>query len=637
MLPSVMTQNLLLDNWNSAKIEEVLIRHPRRPLLPTLGSEEWRRTAMCPIVIQLVAPLREMAEKEIEEPLPVLSDDLYASFRRTGVRLHFERVYFERRRRLARASLSLLLCRANDPWRQRLADSMIDKLGSIFDEVSWALPAHVNWDNDDLSGKDPLQIDLFCAETANLMAEMLDLFDDLIPAILRERIAKRLRRDIFKNYLGQRFHWKEITNNWNAVCHQGVIGCALSQLDDARLLSQLLASARQYLPNFLSGFGRDGGCGEGPGYWSYGFGWFTVLNEQLELRTQGELSLFEGDQHIREIARYGPRVSLPRGNLVNFADGSATGGLDPSLLSYLGERLNDSECIVCAQENYHRVATEGLDLNHHRNDVFTLVRLMLRAPTDTSPPNSAGKKDSFFPDLGILVAHGADLRGHRWDFAAKAGHNDEHHNHNDCGSFIVNIDGVRLISEIGAPEYVHDFFQPEKRYEFLAARTLGHSLPIINNSEQASGAAHASRILSHSLQPDQAEFVVDATLCYPETAGCRKFVRSFHFDKRLGRLALKDDFEIDQPIALESAVLTFHLVSIHGDHAEIDAGSVKLILKPRPGTQFDRVETHTYRDREGNDAMIQRLVLEPESLSLHVQMGLEIFAADTQVPIENQP
>ncbi len=56
----------------------------------------------------------------------------------------------------------------------------MEKFTSIFEEVSWALAAHVNWHNNDVSGKEPFQIDLFCTETANLMAEMLDLFGALV-------------------------------------------------------------------------------------------------------------------------------------------------------------------------------------------------------------------------------------------------------------------------------------------------------------------------------------------------------------------------------------------------------------------------------------------------------------------------
>ncbi|MGB8354088.1 MAG: hypothetical protein WCD79_09400, partial [Chthoniobacteraceae bacterium] len=412
MLNSI-SRNLLRGDWSSARIEEVIARHPHKPLLPGIGSDVWRKVANNPLLQQLAKPSRVMAEDECGEPLPELTDELYSSFRRTGIRLTFERVYFERRRRLARVVISLLLSSENDPWRKRLTDSVINKLTSIFEEVSWALPAHVHWhDNEDFSGKDPLQIDLFCAETANLMAEMLDLLGDVIPSELRTRIRERLLHDVFENYVDEanswRFSWKQNSHNWNAVCHQGVVGAALSQLNDPHLLAKILAAAKECLPLFLGGFGNDGGCSEGPGYWSYGFGWFTVLNEQLEARTDGELSLFEDDEHVRAIARYGPRVSLTAGNLVNFSDNAASGDLNASLLGYLGKRLNEPEFLVLAQENYRKLVQNGFNPNVQRADLFYLVRLILRCPDDLSKPVHFVRQDCFLPDLAMIVASGND-------------------------------------------------------------------------------------------------------------------------------------------------------------------------------------------------------------------------------------
>jgi hypothetical protein len=552
-----------------------------------------------------------------------LTDELYGSFHRTGIRIPFESVYFERRRRLARAAASLLFSSVEDPWRQRFIESTITKFTSIFEEVSWALPAHVNWGTDDPSGKDPLQIDLFCAETANLMGEMLDLFEKVIPDTLRERVRARLHRDVFENYLSRPFHWKEVTHNWNAVCHQGVIGSALSQVDDVDLLTRMLLLARRYLPLFLSGFGPDGGCSEGPGYWSYGFGWFTLLNEQLELRTAGELSLFEGDDHIREIALFGPRMSLAGGNLVNFSDNGPTGGLPPAVLSYLGERLSLRECSFSAGENYRRLAESGIDSHAERCDVFFLTHLFLRCPETLPEKEFHSANDCFLPNLAVLVAHGTDRRGHQWDFAAKAGNNEEHHNHNDCGSFIVNIDSTRFITEIGAPEYNRGFFGPE-RYEFLAARTLGHSLPIINGCEQAAGASHASRVVSHHIETDRVDFVLDATLCYPPEAGCREFVRTFQLDKPNGKLTVSDAFILERVETLEGAVITVHPIILQGDHAVIQAGNLALVLRPLDGSRFDRVDSHSFQSRAGTEAFIQRLVLKPSRLASKVRLGIEM-------------
>lgn len=619
-----MPSNLLNSHWTAAQIEAVLVRHPRTPLLPGLGSEAWRKAGTNPVVRQYLKPFRTRAERECGEPLPGLTDELYSRFHRTGNRLAFEQVYFERRRRLARAVISLLLCDRDDPWRNRFAASAMAKITSILEEVSWALPAHVNAHAADItSGKDPFELDLMCTETANIMAEVIDLLGEVIPEALRTRIRERLVSQIFATYLDEkishRFQWKQCTNNWNAVCHQGIIGAALSQGDDPQLLARLLASAARSLPFFLSGFGNDGGCSEGPGYWNYGFGWFTELNRQLETRTGGELSLFEGDEHVRAISRYGLMVSLSAGNLVNFADTGATGGLGPSLLAYLGGRLGDAELTSLAAENYRMMVNKGIDLEAERCDLFHLVRLILRCPGDLSASGLV-RRDAFLPDLAVLVARGTDSRGHLWEFAAKGGHNDEHHNHNDCGNFILNIDGVRLVTEIGAPEYVKEFFGPQ-RYEFLAARSLGHSLPVINGYEQATGRSHASKIISHSMDANTAGMLVDITACYPAEAGCRNCTRHILLDKNAGRLTVEDQFELDHANTVEDAIITIHDAAIQGDDAVIKSGGLTLLLQAAHGTKFVRIENHPYRTRGGEDAYINRIVFAATVPARHVRFA----------------
>jgi len=623
-----MTKNLFQENLAASEIEEILHRHARVPLLPSHGSAAWERAGQNPVARALANPLRDRAIEECAAPLPVLTDELYASFRATGRRLPFEQVYFERRRRLARAAITLLMGGPADPSLGEFTASMLDKLTSVFEEVSWALAAHVNWHNNDVSGKEPLQIDLFCAETANLMAEMLDLLGPLIPAALQLRIRARLQSHIFENYLNRfnELHWTKATHNWNAVCHQGVIGAALSQLDDVSMLARMLILARGSLRLFLSGFSPDGGCSEGTGYWSYGFGWFAVLNEQLETRTGGELSLFEGDEHIRKIARFGPCMALADGKLVNFADNGGEGTLGPVLLSYLGRRFNEPGYDSASAQSYRRLIQAGIAMDTERCDVLYLGRLFLRCPEKPPVPDDHLATDCFLPDLAVLVAHGRDRRGHLWEFAAKGGHNEEHHNHNDCGSFLLNIDGVRLVAEIGAPEYVKDFFSP-KRYEFLAARSLGHSVPLINGCEQPEGAAFASRVMAHTLSPERAEFVVDATACYPAQAGCLQFVRSFRFEKRPGKLSVQDTFNLSRTEALESALIALYPVILEKNQAIIRGGGLELVVRASPGTKLDRVEVHPYKNRSGQDASVHRLVWIPETLSAQVSLTVEMELA----------
>ena len=623
-----MAANLFCDIGSVEELQSLFARHPRKPLLPPIGSEAWKRARENPVAAALAAPLRERAIAECGHSLPVLTDELYASFRATGLRLAFEKVYFERRRQLARPVAALLLAAPGDPRFELLTASMLEKLTGIFEEVSWALPAHVNWHNNDVSGKEPMQIDLFCAETANLMAEMLDLFGDLIPATLQARIRERLRTHVWENYVDNfdKFHWPKATHNWNAVCHQGVLGSVLSQVDDPAFLARMFWLARQSLSLFLGGFARDGGCTEGIGYWSYGFGWFAFLNEQLETRTNGELSLFERDEHVRRIAQFGPRMSLAGAKLVNFSDNGATGTLSGSLLTYLGQRLQDRECSRAGMDGYRHLAHAGIAMDVERCDVFYLGRLFLRCPAEISSGDALPKADCFLPDLAVLVAHGLDVRGRVWDFAAKAGHNDEHHNHNDCAGFLLNVAGVRFVAEIGAPEYTKDFFS-EKRYENLAARSLGHSVPLINGVEQAAGASFTSHVIAHTLGADFVDFTVDATAAYPTTAGCRKYVRTFRFEKA-GRLHIRDSFELDRLDAVESALIAIHPIVLEEDRAVIHGDGLQLTVRVLPGARLDRVEKLPYRARDGEQAFVHRLVCVPGALSLLCSVAMEIEASD---------
>ena len=621
-MTSPSSSNLLDGEWTAEAIEAVLAGAPRVTLLPPLGSPEWVRAAANPNVQRLLGPLRAQAEKEFAEPLPELTDDLYAGFHRNGERLSFENVYFERRRRLARVAISLLLSLNDDPWRQRFLDSLVRKMTAVFEEVSWALPGHIR----DISGKDPANIDLFCAETANLMAELLDLFGAVLPEDLPRRVRERLQHGVFEIYHSHQdwLGWAGADHNWNAVCSQGVLGAALSQVDDPRYLAEMLVLARRGLPFYLGGFGGDGGTSEGPVYWDYGFGWFAVLNEQLEKRTGGRLSLVEGNNKILEIANFGPRMSLGGGKVVNFSDCAAETVLRPSTLSYLGERLDAPLCRRAAEDSYRQLLTSGLELDAQRNDLFFLARALLRCPDNVHGQSDGIPEDFYFPELAVVVAHGLDRWGNHWDFAAKAGHNHEHHNHNDCGSYLLNINGERMAVEIGAPEYVKDFFGP-RRYEFLAARTLGHSLPVINGAEQRSGSEYdesgprfTSGVLGCHLDDGRVEFSLDATKSYPDRAKCKKFTRTFVFEKMAGRLTVADRLELAEAESLETAVISIHPVEHLPDCAVIRTGGLALAVRPDADTIIAGVGKHSYHLHDGTPSFVHRIVMKPRVLEQKV-------------------
>ena len=602
-------RNLLHATPSETEIAAILAATAGRPALPLLGDPAWTSVRDNPAVTSWLAPLIARADAEAAGPLPVLTDELYADFFKTGARLPFENVYFERRRRLARAAMAVLL--GDDATRARLLPSFLGKFAGIMDETSWSLPAHV-WTQP--AGKDPMQIDLFAAETANTVAELLVVFRAVVPDALAQRVKTRLRAQIFENYADRQppFHWTQLPMNWNAVCHQGVLGAAFAIEEDHALVARLVSQAARGLPCFIAGFGDDGSTSEGPGYWSYGFGWFAELNAQLEHRTRGQLSFFGDDAKIVRIARFAPLMTLGNGHLVNFSDGSHRGSLNPSLLAYLGERLSDPLLAAQSAAIYRRQTEDGLNLDQQRFDFFLLSRLALRAPAPgvLASAREPVQPDTHFVDYGAIVARGTDARGHLWEFAAKGGHNEEHHNHNDCGSFLLNIDGAPALIEIGAPEYTRAFFG-DQRYTFLAARSLGHSVPFVNGCEQPAGREFAATVLKAEVGGDRVTFTVDLTKCYPPEARCKKLVRTWIFEKSAGRLSVADVYELDGPGTIESLLIAPPSVTRDGTGALLATPKSALRITPSPGATLTTVETCDYRGHQGTDEKVHRLRFAP--------------------------
>ena len=85
--------------------------------------------------------------------------------------------------------------------------------------------------------------------------------------------------------------------------------------------------------------------------------------------------------------------------------------------------------------------------------------------------------------------------------AVKGGHNGEHHNHNDVGSFVVASDGVPVIVDAGRPTYTAQTFGPD-RYDIWTMQSSWHNVPEIDGVAQDAGAVHAASDVVVELQED---------------------------------------------------------------------------------------------------------------------------------------
>ncbi|UJF34362.1 hypothetical protein [Paenibacillus hexagrammi] len=319
-------------------------------LLSTADSRDYWRTLRCSSPHEaLIREIIEEGERLLLEPVPESSYSLFKLFEENGNRLAFEKVYFDRRRRLTTFGLLTLL----EPENEQYRDALQDIIWSVCNEYSWCLPAHLrgsletdgSFDSGDESvwGRKQRRthIDLFAAETGFTLSELLNLAGESLPPLLRSRIQEEVSLRLFRPYLQHGpYHWEDAEHNWAAVCAGSIGAAALLLLEEGEKLTEIISKALGSMECYLKGFGEDGACQEGIGYWNYGFGYFTYFADLLQKRTSGRVNLFDQGK-VHQIALFQQKSYLTGDLTVNFSDSSQYTRVHLGLSHYLSQLYPD--------------------------------------------------------------------------------------------------------------------------------------------------------------------------------------------------------------------------------------------------------------------------------------------------------
>lgn len=403
--------------------------------------------------------------------IPVLTYEARMLFYRTGDRKVFETPYFRRRNSLSLAAVLALI----EPEDREYVDYVQRMLWAICDEYSWAVPAHTKGD----PSTDVGEIDLFNAETAFAVTEICEVLGDRLDAAVRMRVRMEVERRIFDTYRTRVSWYETLTSNWAAVCG-GCVGGAMMYLAPD-LFSRYLPRFLETMRRFISGFSDEGICMEGTSYWNYGFANFTWFSDMLLDFTRGKVDLFD-DEKTARVASYMHKSFLKGNTTVSFSDGTQHGKTFDALQYYLSMRYPGSVSLLPKECSYV-LGGNVIWMN--------LLRAFLYAP----PVDALRVIRSENYDL--LQAQQVIVNEEKYSLFAKAGHNEEQHNHNDVGSFILSTDVGQVFCDIGAGLYTKQYFRSgmDQRYAILCNSSLGHSVPIVNGQPQLCGKQYAGSIV----------------------------------------------------------------------------------------------------------------------------------------------
>lgn len=596
----------MLQRHNPIDIESALREAgPTPPFPPIADRAAWEGVA-ARLGADAVGRMIARAEAAAREPLPTLPATLFLEFDRAGQREGYQRP--RTRRREALGALALAECLED---RGRFLDPLLDWAWAICEESSWVLPAHQRV----LADIRRPVIDLGAAETALELAECDHLVGARLDPALGQRIRDEVERRCLAPFLTRHDFWwlyntaQRQVNNWTAVCVGGVVGAATYLEADPARLAEIIARGLRSLDDYLATFDEDGGSSEGPGYWAYGFGYYTVIAHLIEGRTGGQVRPLDGE-FIGRIARYPLRVGLGPGLYANFSDCDRRVGLIPPHLAFLSRRLDIPELMGLAAAQ-PPAAREGR--------LVWGLRGLFWAPDRQAPPFTPSRHD-FFRGMQWLFARHDPADPDALVLAAKGGHNAEMHNQNDVGSLIVHFRGESLVADIGRGRYTKDYFGP-RRYEHLANSSLGHAVPVVNGHAQRAGRQHAARLLEHRAAEGaggEDRLALELKDAYPAEAGLASLRRAvaLHREPPRGWVALEDTVVFaDGPGTFESVLTTFGAV-------EIDAGSGAVLIRGERGAlriQYDpaavaaRTEVVPDVDLSEGPVTVNRVIFAPRA------------------------
>ena len=540
---------------------------------------------------------------------PVATAMAYTKFITEGTRVPYEMTNYRSRRN----ALCLLMDAEYAEGKGRFLNDIINGMWAIMDEATWVVPAHNGgWELPNFDK--PVIIDLFSAGTAGMLANAYYLFkkqiDAVSPLILR-RLEIVMEERIFAPFMQNIYWWSGMagrkTNNWNPWILSNILTCFGLMCKNQLRRAEAIARCALMLDKFLEVYTIDGGCDEGPSYWgAAGACLFDCLSEMSKL-TAGATDIYFDELLIQNIGRYIYRAHIAGSYFTNYADAPKEFRASGDLIYRYGKAIKDQSMMdlgVALFNLYKKMDAENpgnpdvvrADVHHHYRHMESVIGLS----------EMEAAQDHGFPLLEHVFIDGIQLVAERQKggstdglyLSAKGGHNDESHNHNDVGTFILYSDGVPSIVDIGSGLYNAKTFSAQ-RYEIPQMQSSYHNLPEINGVMQHAGEQYTARDVSYVNENDVTVFSEDIAAAYPEEAGVTTWRRTFTFDRIAQAVTIHDEatFAADDnrvetmfivpnkpEIADQTAVLTqpgARAVELTCEGAELTAEEVDLTYDPR--------------------------------------------------------
>ena len=263
------------------------------------------------------------------------------------------------------------------------------------------------------------------------------------------------------------------------------------------------------------------------------------------------------------MASYIYKMHIADNYFVDFADADPKFSGDGLMLYRFGKDIKDDTLTQFGLYLYSRNRMpigEGFQKPRRLRNLLTVKDL------PASKASYMPVSEAWFSDIQAMTARtpsGLFLATH-------AGNNDESHNHNDIGDFIVYLRNEPVIIDAGRGNYTAKTFSSH-RYELWFTQSQYHNLPIVNGFGQLAGKPYTAQQVKYSTSETAAALFMDISKAYPKEAGIDYWNRTVKLDRADDKVEVSDEYSLAKaPASLQQTFMTVCDVDI------TEPGKIKL-------------------------------------------------------------
>ncbi len=586
------SQNLLSSKYAKQELKSRVVPKSNWTPFPSIND----RTSWAKADQEMMKAFLKTAEANLNYSWPSIPATKSLLIQRTGDRNEYQAVAREKRTILG----TMLLAEIYEN-KGRFIDPIINGVWNICEESFWGVPAHLPQSKEYSGLMDVSQpfVELFSAETATMLS-WVDYFlgeklDSVSPQI-RKRIYFETNNRIFEPLMTKAHGWMRTNangrrpNNWNPwICSNWLNSVLLLEKDETKRIEHV-SKVLEILDEFLNPYPEDGGCDEGPGYWGAAAASLYDNISLLNLATNNSFDYVYKQEKFKNMGRFIYRAQIGKTYFLNFADADPQPRMSSNMIYRYGKDIRDNGMMQFGA--YYREQSSGqIEVFHYFRNLFSLF---MQGEFQSAAKGLPLPANVWLPDLQVMISRDKQGTTDGWFIAAKGGNNDESHNHNDIGNYVVYYDGEPLLIDVGRGTYTRKTFS-SRRYEIWYNCSDYHNVPTINGYTQSPGPKFQATRVDYKEGNGFSEISLDISKSYPDSAGINSW-------KRTVRLNKGKNVEVVDMLSLKHASkITEHIITCYPTEivkpGELlihfqpkDAGSKDFIIKYDPKQLVASVE-----------------------------------------------